>query len=87
MLTQYQYDNMYEKSKIAGVKSYVAVLFATYKRAFLIDIRDIHHLREDVSVKSLNIKKIDKWPCPYLEIKTIPSRKQLLEYAHEDNVL
>lgn len=87
MLTNYQYTKMYEKSKIDGVKCYVAVLFATYRRAFLIDIRDIHELREVKNIKSLNIKKIAKWPVPYLEIKTVPSRKQLLDYAQEDNVL
>lgn len=83
MLTDYQYTKMVEKSKIDGVKCYVVVLFATYRRAFLIDIRDIRDLREIENVKSLNIKKIAKWPCPYLEIKTIPSRKQLLEYDPE----
>ena len=87
MLTQYQYDGMREKSKIAGVTCYVVVLFVTYKRAFLIDIQDIEYLKENTRTRSLNIKKINKWPCKYLEIKTIPSRKQLLDYAHEDNVL
>ena len=87
MLTQYQYDGMCEKSLIEGVTCYVVVLFVTYKRAFLIDIRDIKYLRDNTKTRSLNIKKIAKWPCKYLEIKTILSRKQLLDYTHEDNVL
>lgn len=87
MLTDTQYNGMYEKSAIQGVRCYVVVLFATYKRAFLLDIRDIHEAREDRHIKSVNVKKIAKWPIPYLEIKTIPSRKQLLDYDTSDNVL
>ena len=87
MLSDYQYNQMYEKSSIEGVKCYVVVLFALYKRAFLLDIRDIHDLRENKNIKSVNIKKIAKWPIPYLEIKTVISRKQLLDYSKVDNVL
>ena len=88
MLSEYQYTKMYEKSSIPGVTCYVVVLFASYKRAFLLNIRDIHHAREELNVKSVNIKKIDKWPIPYLEIKTVPSRKSLLDYAQtSDNAL
>ena len=87
MLSDYQYTQMYEKSSIEGVKCYVVVLFASYKRAFLLDIRDIHDLRENKNIKSVNIKKIAKWPIPYLEIKTVISRKQLLDYSKVDNVL
>ena len=36
-----------------------------------------------LKIKSLNIKKIDKWQIPYWEIETIPSRKELLEYTGE----
>lgn len=36
-----------------------------------------------LKIKSLNIKKIDKWPIPYWEIQTIPSRKQIPEYVGE----
>lgn len=87
MLTEKQHDGLLEKSKIEGVFSYIVVLFATYKRAFLIDIKDIKKL-EDKRKHSLNIKKIDKWGIPYKEIMTIPnSRKQLLDYRNEDNVL
>lgn len=87
MLTETQHNGLLEKSKINGVHSYVAVLFASYKRAFLIDIRDIKKL-EDNNKHSLNILKIDKWDIPYLEIRTIPNnRKKLLDYDKVDNVL
>ena len=79
MLTPYQHDKMLEKSEIAGVTSYVVVLFATYKRAFLFNIKDIYEL-EQQGIKSVNIKKIDKWTLPYIEVKTVPSRKELLDY-------
>ena len=87
MITDYQYEHMYEKSHIAGVKAYVIVLYASHKRAFMFDIRDIHDARENRNIKSLNIKKIDKWTVPYQELATVPSRKQLLDYRNEDNVL
>lgn len=87
MISENQHDEMLKKSKIEGVFAYVVVLFATYKRAFLIDIRDIKAV-EDSGKHSLNIKKIDKWEIPYKEIVTIPNnRKKLLDYAKENNVL
>lgn len=87
MLTETQHDEMLKKSKIEGVFSYVIVLFATYKRAFLINIKDIVKLEEQ-GKHSLNIKKIDKWKIPYQEIMTVPNpRKKLLDYRNEDNVL
>lgn len=87
MLTETQHNGLLDKSKIEGVTCYIAVLFASYKRAFLIDIRDIKKL-EDNNKHSLNILKIDKWGIPYLEIKTIPNnRKKLLDYDKESNVL
>ena len=86
MLTDTQYDGLLGKSKIKNVFGYVIVLFASHKRAFILDIRDIDSLVQQ-GKKSLNIKKIDKWGIPYKEIKTIPSRKELLDYDKEDNVL
>ena len=80
MITEYQHDNLLKKSKISNVFGLIIVLFASYKRAFVIDIREIKRL-EDSGIKSLNIKKIAKWPCEYAEIQTIPSRKQLLDYT------
>lgn len=80
MLTETQHDGLLEKSEIAHVYGWVIVLFASYKRAFVIDIREIKRL-EDEGKKSVNIKKIDKWPIKYKEIRTIPNnRKQLLDY-------
>lgn len=85
MITDFQRTEMLKKSKIAGVKSYVIVLFASYKRAFMLDIRDIQ-ASIDSGKKSINIKKIDKWPVPYIEIKTVPSRKTLLDYDKNQNI-
>lgn len=79
MITEYQWEKLLKKSKVAGVKSYVIVLFATYKRAFILDIRDIE-ARSNSGHKSLNIKKIEKWDIPFIEINTVPSRKELLDY-------
>lgn len=83
MLTTKQHDGLLEKSVISNVFGLVIVLFALYKRAFILDIRDIK-LLEDQGIKSLNIKKRDKkgWPCKSVEIQTIPNnRKQLLDYT------
>ena len=83
MLTEKQHDGLLEKSKIQNVYGLVIVLFATYKRAFVIDIREIKKL-EDEGKKSINIKKIDKWQINYTEIRTIPNnRKLLLDYEGE----
>lgn len=80
MLTQTQHDGLLVKSNISNVFGIVIVLFASYKRAFIFDIRHIAKL-ESEGIKSLNIKKIDKWVIPYQEIQTVPSRKQLLDYT------
>lgn len=80
MLTDVQHNGLLDKSKISNVFGLVIVLFATYKRAFVLDIREIKRL-EDEGKKSINIKKIDKWTCKYSEIKTVPNnRKHLLDY-------
>ena len=82
-LTDVQRIGLRKKSKIRGSYGLVIVLFVEYKRAFIIDIRDITDDTPEANliVKSINIKKIDKWEIPYWEIETIPSRKQLLEYT------
>ncbi len=82
MITEYQYEHMLEKSGIDKVRSYVIVLFASYQRAFILDIRDI---AKEIAEgrKSINIKKIDKWKIPYIEIPTLLSRKELLDYDNE----
>ena len=79
ILTETQHDGLLQKSTIPGVYGLVIVLFATYQKAFIVDIRDIKDLEDD-GKKSLNIKKIDKWNIPYAQILTIPSRKSLLDY-------
>lgn len=87
MISETQYNGLTSKSKIKDVKGIVIVLFASYKRAFILDINDIDDLIKS-NKHSLNIKKIDKWSIPYLEIKTIPNnRKQLLDYDKINNVL
>lgn len=86
MITEYQHDEMLKKSKIDNVYGLIIVLFATYQRAFIINIRDIEWLENVKNKHSLNIKKIDNWGIPYVEIQTIPSRKDLLDYTGEWNV-
>lgn len=82
MLTDYQMENMLKKSQIANVRSLVIVLFVTYQRAFIFDIRDIQEQIES-GKKSVNITKIDNWKISYKEIRTITSRKQMLDYEGE----
>lgn len=81
MISQTQHDGLLKKSKIKYVYAWVIVLFASYKRAFVLNIEDIDWMIQN-GKKSLNIKKIDKWPIPYKEITTIPNnRKDLLDYT------
>ena len=81
MITQYQYDNLLIKSQIYGCYSWVIVLFATNKRAFILDIQTIRSLIES-GKKSINIDKIRSGTFPYCEIRTIPNnRKHLLDYT------
>lgn len=82
MITETQYYGLLEKSEIANVFGIIIVLFASYKRAFILDIRGIKEL-QDQGIKSLNIKKIASWKCKWQEIETKQSRKQLLDYAGE----
>lgn len=84
MLTETQHDGLLKKSMINSNSIYgvVIVLFVSYKRAFIINIKEIKSL-EDVDKHSLNIKKINKWPIKYQEIETIPSKKELLDYSGE----
>lgn len=83
MISQNQHDEMLKNAKVIGVTSLVIVLFASYQRAFLFNIQDIENQIQSGGKKSLNIKKIDKWTIPYVEIKTVPSRKNLLDYDKE----
>lgn len=80
MITEYQWTNLLSRSKIDGVYGLVIVLFATPQRAFILDIQDLEAAKQ-AGIKSLNITKIAKWKVPYKEIRTVPSRKQLLDYT------
>ena len=82
MISENQFNGLLEKSKINNVYGLVIVLFATYKRAFILNIEDIDRSIKSGN-KSLNIKKLHKWKIPSIEIATIPSRKSLLDYKGE----
>ncbi|MCM1223260.1 MAG: Holliday junction resolvase RecU, partial [Lachnospiraceae bacterium] len=69
MLTDIQYSGLLEKSRIDNVFGVVIVLFVTYQRAFIFNILDLDSMVKS-GQKSLNIKKIEKWPIPYREIQT-----------------
>ena len=84
-ITETQYSGLLNKSKIDHVYGVVIILFASYQRAFCIDITEIDKMKSE-GHKSLNIKKIEKWDCKYKEIQTIPSRKKLLDYTGEFEV-
>ena len=79
-LSDTQYTGLLKKSKLFGIFGVVIFLFASYKRAIMMDIRQIDALKS-IGVCSININKIDKWDFRYCEIPTIPNqRKQLLDY-------
>ena len=82
MLTDTQFEGLLQRSQIYGVFGLIIVLFASYQRAFILNIQDINKSVQ-AGHKSLNIKKIDKWDIPYAEIQTVPSRKELLDYTGE----
>lgn len=82
MISETQYNGLMEMAPIPGVAAVVIVLFASYQRAFIIDIREIDRYQKESGMKSFNIKKIDQWPFKYSEIQTIPNnRKKLLDYT------
>lgn len=82
-ITDNQRTKLLEKSQIKHVFGLVIVLFATYKRAFVLDIQDVQKMI-DSGKKSINIKKIESWPVQFREIRTIENkRKILLDYAGE----
>lgn len=83
MITDYQKKHLFEKSRIDNVYGCIIILFADYKRSFVINIKHIVEL-ENNGKHSLNIKKINDWNIPYFEIQTIPNnRKKLLDYTGE----
>lgn len=83
MILDHQHDGLLKKANIPGCRGWVIVLFASYKRAFKLNIKDIAEL-ESQGIKSINITKIDKWKIRYKEIQTIPNnRKKFLDYTGE----
>ena len=87
MISETQFNGLLKKSKIKGCFGLIIILFASYKRAFIIDIQDIDYLISQKNQKSLNIKKLDKWNIKYVEIPTIYSKKELLEYSGDFQTL
>lgn len=83
MLTDVQREGLYQKSKIQGCYGIVIALFVSYQRAFILDIRDI----VESGLKSVNVNKVEKWSIPFSEIPTIQSRKEMLDYYGELDVL
>ena len=82
-ITDNQRTKLLEKSQIKHVFGLVIVLFATYKRAFVLDIQDVQKMI-DSGKKSINIKKIESWPIHFPEIRTIENKRKIfLDYAGE----
>lgn len=81
MISETQFEGLMNKSQIYGCFGLIIILFASYKRAFILDIKEIKYLIVNKNQKSLNIKKINSWGINYIEIPTISSRKMLLDYS------
>ena len=80
MITDTQREGLLKKSRIPFVRGIVIVLFASYKRAFMIDIRSIVKSIE-AGKKSVNINRLNKSQVKMSEIETIQnSRKTFLDY-------
>ena len=86
MISEHQYNSLLMKSKITNVYGVIMVLFATHKRAFIIDINEIDKLIQS-GKKSINIKKIDTWGIKYHEVATVTSKKLLLDYTGDIPIL
>ena len=80
MITDTQREGLLKKSRIPFVRGIVIVLFASYKRAFMIDIRSIVKSIESGN-KSVNINHLNKSSVKMSEIRTIQNnRKTYLDY-------
>lgn len=80
MITDTQREGLLNKSRIPFVRGIVIVLFASYKRAFMIDIRSIVKSIESRN-KSVNINRLNNSQVRMSEIETIQnSRKTFLDY-------
>ena len=85
MISEKQHEGLINKSRIQHVHGWVIVLFASYKRAFVIDINEIDRIKQ-LGRKSINIDKLlsGKLDISYSEIETIPNfRKKYLNYCGE----
>ena len=72
----------YKRAFIFNIKDLVEPLYPDLSLDELNDkLFRKNEIISQLKVKSVNIKKIDKWEIPYWEIQTIPSRKNLLEYT------
>ena len=71
----------YQRAFIFNIKDIAEFINPSTTLADLSDSFRKGVIISQLKVKSLNIKKIDKWEIPYWEIQTVPSRKQLLEYT------
>lgn len=81
MISTNQRLGLLDKSKIEGTYGLIIILFATHKRAFIIDINEIQRKLNE-GKKSINIRKINDWDIKYVEIPTIPNNRQkLLDYT------
>lgn len=71
----------YQRAFIFNIKDIAEFLYPCWSldemSAYMKSDKSISQLK----VKSVNIKKVDKWEIPYWEIETIPSRKQFLDYT------
>ena len=83
MITDFQFKSLLKRSNIFGCYGIIIVLFASHKRAFILDIQTIDNIQKS-GKKSINIDKIETWDFPYSEILTVPnSRKKHLDYIGE----
>ena len=80
MITDTQREGLLKKSRIPFVRGIVIVLFASYKRACMLDIRSIVKSIE-AGNKSVNINHLNKSSVKMSEIRTIQNnRKTYLDY-------
>ena len=83
MITDTQREGLLKKSRIPFVRGIVIVLFASYKRAFMIDIRSIVKSIETGN-KSVNVNRLNKSNVKMSEIDTIKNnRKTYIDYKIE----
>lgn len=80
MISETQYKGLMAKSRIENCFGLIIALFSERQKAFIFRIQDIDSLQKS-GKKSVNVTKQDKWTIPYIEVPTVPSRKELLDYT------